>query len=162
LLPFDGDPSFLVRTALPLAEVAKALSETKATEVLAFVDACFSGSGGRSVLPPGARPLVHVRESTPANKIAIFSASEGAEISGPTPDGKSGLFSATLLDAVRTGAADSDGDGRITLQELSDWVRPRVARIAREANREQHPAVVIGSGMGAPTAFAVEWGLPTR
>jgi hypothetical protein len=162
LLPYDGDPSFLERTALPLAEVTKALSETKATEVLAFVDACFSGSGGRSVLPPGARPLVIVRESTPATKMAVFSAAQGAEISGPTPDGKSGLFSSTLLDGVATGAADADGDGRITLQELSDWVRPRVARVAKEANRDQHPSMVLGSGIGAPASYAVEWGLPTR
>ena len=45
----------------PLAQVLKQLSETPAKQVLALVDTCFSGAGGRSVLPAGARPLVRGR-----------------------------------------------------------------------------------------------------
>ena len=55
LLPYDGDPRALDTTALRLSEVLSSLGKTRAREVLAFVDACFSGAGGRSVLPKGAR-----------------------------------------------------------------------------------------------------------
>jgi hypothetical protein len=103
-----------------------------------------------------------VHESAPGAKIALLSAASGPEISGPSPDAKHGLFSSALLDALATGAADTDGDGRITLKELTDWVKPRVVRGAKQANREQHPALVSGRGMGAPENVAVEWGLATR
>src|SRR5208283_1005147 len=65
VLPYDGDPAFLDRTGVRLSSIISALGETHATDVLAFVDACYSGSGGRSVLPKGARPLVHVKEAAP-------------------------------------------------------------------------------------------------
>src|SRR5262249_42963993 len=57
LVPYDGDPKSLDDTTLPLTSVLGALSSTKAKDILAIVDACFSGAGGRSVLPPGVRPL---------------------------------------------------------------------------------------------------------
>src|SRR5262249_22960742 len=46
ILPFDGDPKFLKQTAIPIADVTKQLGESKAKEVLAVLDSCFSGAGG--------------------------------------------------------------------------------------------------------------------
>jgi uncharacterized caspase-like protein len=48
LLPYDGDPRFLSETALPLANVLASLAQSQAKDVLAMVDSCFSGAGGRS------------------------------------------------------------------------------------------------------------------
>src|SRR5580704_924703 len=67
IVPYDGDPSFLDATAIPVQEVLTKLSQSSAREVLAFLDSCFSGAGGRSVLPSGERPLVRVKvEQAPA------------------------------------------------------------------------------------------------
>lgn len=162
ILPVDGDPKFLPQTALLEAEVMKRLSESKAREVLAIVDSCFSGAGGRSVLPPGARALVRVREDKPAARLAILSASSGAETSGPKSDGSAGLFTDYVIQGLGTGAADLDGDGQVSLQELSDYVRPRVAREAKKDNRDQTPSLVVGQSLGAAGSFIVEWGLPAK
>jgi hypothetical protein len=163
ILPWDGDPRFLDDTAIPLSEVLEMLEQTRAKEVLAFNDSCFSGAGGRSVLPPGARPLVRVKQqAAPKARVALFSASTGAEISGPVPGGEGGLFSTYVAQALGTGQADLDGDGQITLQELADWVSPRVARDARQDNREQNPSLLIGKKLPSPRDFVVGWGYPHR
>ena len=162
ILPFDGNPKFLPQTALLLSDVLNRLGQSKAREVLAIVDSCFSGAGGRSVLPPGARPLVRVREVTPTAQVALFSASSGSEISGPASGGGGGLFTQTLTQGLGTGAADMDGDGQVSLQELADWTRPRVSREAKKDNREQTPSLAVGSGLGGASSFIVEWGLPAR
>jgi hypothetical protein len=159
LLPYDGDPKFLARTALPLASVLKSLGETKARDVLAIVDTCFSGAGGRSVLPEGARPLVRVKEAPVAPRLALLTASSGAEISGPSPSGSGGLFTHYLAEGLGRGQADINGDGQISLQELGEWVRPRVAREARKDNRDQTPSVVVGSGLTGAGAFIVAQGV---
>ncbi len=161
IVPYDGDPRFLADTAMQLPEVMKALSLTKARDVLAIVDSCFSGAGGRSVLPPGTRPLVKVKESRATPKVALFAASSGAEISGPAKDG-GGLFTTVLLQALGGGRADVDGDGAITLSELLSWVRPRVSREAKRDNREQTPTIVVGEGAPAPNDFVILQGLQTR
>jgi hypothetical protein len=149
LLPYDGNPSSVSTTALALVDVMKALGETKATDVLAIVDSCFSGAGGRSVLPAGARPLVHVNATAPTARVALFAASSGSEISGPSADGTSGLFTRTVTQALGTGQADTDGDGQVSLEELANWVRPRVVREAKRASRDQTPSVTVGSGVSA-------------
>ncbi|HEY3352745.1 MAG TPA: caspase family protein [Polyangia bacterium] len=162
LLPSNGRPEALARTALPLAEVLRALSDTKAKEVLAFVDSCFSGAGGRSVLPPGARPLVVVKEETAAQRLALFSAAGGAEISGPDQDSQGGLFTKYLLQGLGSARADINGDGQVSLQELADWVRPRVEAEARRQNRAQRPGVVLGSGLSAAADVIVAAGVEAR
>lgn len=146
VLPYDGDPRFVGTTAIPLGDVLARLGETKASEVVAFVDSCFSGAGGRSVLPPGARPLVKMVDPKAPIRVTLLSASSGAEISGPAADGTSGVFSKFVAQGLGQGLADIDGDGSITARELTDWIRPRVAREAKRDGRDQTPALVTGSG----------------
>ncbi|HEY3358085.1 MAG TPA: caspase family protein, partial [Polyangia bacterium] len=148
LLPYNGKPAALARTGLPLAEVMRALGETPAREVFAFVDSCFSGAGGRSVLPDGARPLVAVKAPAAGKRLALFAAASGAEISGPDASGHAGVFTKYLLEALGQGKADVNGDGQLSLQELLDWIRPRVAAEAKRAHRDQHPTLVLGDGLG--------------
>jgi hypothetical protein len=159
LLPYDGDPSAVEQTGVRLAKVLEALSRTRAKEVLAFVDSCFSGAGGRSVLPPGARPLVVVKGPTPVANVVLLSASSGNEISGPMPGGRGGVFSHYLTQGLGLAEADLDADGQITLHELYTYLKPRVAREAQRENRAQTPALITGARVGAAENLVVTWGV---
>jgi hypothetical protein len=162
IVPTDGDPQYLDATSIPMKEVLDKLGRSKAREVLAIVDSCFSGAGGRSVLPPGARPIVRVREERAPAQLAIFSASKDSQISGPVPGGSGGLFTKFVVEGLGSGAADANGDGQISLAELSQWVTPRVAREARKDNRDQNPSLTVGKGLGSADSFIVEWGLAPK
>jgi uncharacterized caspase-like protein len=162
LLPYDGNPKNVPGSSVAMSQVMKDLSETQAHEVLAFVDSCFSGAGGRSVLPPGARPLFRTKTSAPGANVAYFAASAEDEISGNAPGESAGVFSKYLTLALGTGAADGNGDGQVSLQELNDWVSPRVARDAKQDLREQHPKLVVGKQVGGAQNFIVEYGLATK
>jgi hypothetical protein len=153
VLPYDGDPAALDQTALPLSAVTERLARTKASESVAFLDACFSGSGGRSVLPKGARPLVRVQTPTVARGVSVLASSSGSEISGATADGQNGLFSKYLLQALGGAQADADGDLQISLGELLGFIEPRVARDARLENRVQTPNVTVPDGRPPGTVF---------
>ena len=156
LVPYDGDPKALEPTAFAMPKLLERLSSSRAAEVFAVVDACFSGAGGRSVLPAGMRPLVAVREMRPTAKVALFTAASGAQTSGPSPDGDGGLFSKLVAEGIGSGKADIDGDGLVSVQELGTWVSPRVEREARNDRREQVPAMLIGEGLAeaGATPFA--------
>jgi hypothetical protein len=159
LLPYDGNPKDVRRSAIAMGDVMAALGETQAREVLAVVDACFSGAGGRSVLPPGARPLMLVKDAQPTAKVALFTASQGDEISGAAADGRTGAFTKYVLQGLGQGRADANGDGQISLAELDGWVAPRVAREAQRDKREQHPKLIVGSGLGDASNLVLEYGL---
>jgi hypothetical protein len=159
LVPSDGDPKFLQETAIPVREVFATLGRSRAKEVIVFVDACFLGSGPRSVLAPGTRPFVRVKDDRPQAQTAFFSSSRADEVSGPAPDG-GGLFSSVLMQGLGNGEADINGDGEVSLSELRQWLPDRVANQARQDNREQHPTLTLGPG--ASDATILEWGLAPR
>ncbi|HVJ13958.1 MAG TPA: caspase family protein [Polyangiaceae bacterium] len=153
VLPYDGDPAALDQTALLLSAVTERLARTKAAESVAFLDACFSGTGGRSVLPKGARPLVRVQAPVIARGVAVLASSSGSEISGATADGQNGLFSKYLLEALGGALADADNDLQISMGELLSFIEPRVARDARLENRVQTPNVTVPDGRPPGTVF---------
>lgn len=143
LVPYDGDPNYLETTGYSLRELYASLAKLPAREIFVVLDSCFSGSGGRSVIAAGARPLVMTtatRVSVPANTV-VFAAAGGNQISTSYPREKHGLFTYFLLKGLR-GEADADGDGTITVRELYSFVRSSVEREARLENVEQTPVLL--------------------
>jgi hypothetical protein len=144
LVPYDGDPRFLKETALSLATLYQRLAKSGVREVVVMLDACFTGTGGRSVLPRGARPLVRViAPEKPPAPLVVITAAGPLQITGPYSAGDAGLFTHFLMEGL-SGAADADGDGQISADELIRYVRPRVDREARKENREQTPELMVG------------------
>lgn len=144
LVPWDADPMFLTTSAYPLKQFYAELSKLKAKRVLVALDACFSGSGGRSVLAKGARPLVaKVDESVPASaNLTVLAAASGSEITGSLDEQGHGIFTYHYLKGLSGGAK--------TPRALFDYLKPRVQDDARRQNREQSPTL---TGSGADTAF---------
>ncbi len=147
LVPWDGDPRFIERQGIGVDDVAKKLQNLGAKQVVMMVDSCFSGSGGRSVLAPGTRPLVPVKEFEPIPKstqFAMLAAAGSNETTGTTPDGSHGLFSHYLFEALR-GKADANNNNRLTLNEVIEFVGTRVPDEARRDNREQTPRYMFSA-----------------
>lgn len=93
------------------------------------MDACFSGTGGRSVLAKGTRPLVA--------KVDLASGSD--EITGIDAPSAHGLFTYHLLKGL------SAKGGKATFKALHDYLAPKVQDAARRENRDQTPQL-IGAG----------------
>jgi hypothetical protein len=144
LVPWDADPMFLTTSAYPLKQFYSELTALKAKRVLVALDACFSGSGGRSVLAKGARPLVaKVDESVPtAANLTVLAAASGSEITGTLDEQAHGIFTYYLLKGL--------SDGARTPQALYNYLKPRVQDDARRQNREQSPTL---AGSGADSSF---------
>ncbi|MBI3552211.1 MAG: ankyrin repeat domain-containing protein [Elusimicrobia bacterium] len=139
LVPFDGDPEYLTRTALPLAELYADLDKLPAKQVVVALDSCFSGAGGRSVLAHGARPLVNKIDAAPAEarNTVVFSAASGDEITGTLDDQGHGLFTYYFLKGLAGAAADKSG--QVTASGLNDYLKPKVRDEASLHNRDQTP-----------------------
>ena len=144
LVPSDGDPQYLAQTGYPLKRLYAKLGELKAKSVLVALDSCFSGAGGRSVLAKGTRPLVgKVDMAVQAQgKVSVISASAGDQISGANDEAGYGLFTYNFLQGLN-GAA-KDAQGRVTLQSLYGYLKPRVQDDARRGNRDQTPQLQAG------------------
>jgi uncharacterized caspase-like protein len=145
LVPYDGDPSFIEQTGYSLKRLYKNLNKLPAKEIIVVLDSCFSGAGGRSVLAKGARPLVMNidKQVFHSDRIAILSAAAGNQISSTHEEKGHGLFTYFFLKGIK-GAADTDKNGKIDMEELYWYVKPNVERIARKAyNNEQTPQLIV-------------------
>lgn len=140
LVPWDGDPGFLDNTAYPVSRLYEKLGALKSRSVLVALDACFSGSGGRSVLAKGARPLVARPDSgaIPA-KLTVLAAASGDEIASTDEGQGHGLFTYHLLKGFT--AAARGADGALTAQGLHAYLTPKVQDAARRMNRSQTPTL---------------------
>jgi hypothetical protein len=144
LLPYDGDPTFLEVTGYSLKRLYEQLGQLVAKENFVVLDSCFSGSGGRSVVAKGTRPVVITTESPAlsSGKTVVLSASAGNQISNTYSPKGHGLLTYYLLKGL-SGEADKNQDKVIDTQELYAYVKPLVEGTARrEYNSEQTPQLI--------------------
>ena len=143
LVPWDADPKYITTQGIAVQQLATKLNQTKSASVLMFIDACFSGAGGRSVVPQGSRPVVF-KSSTPppppSSRITMMTATGPDEITGMAPTGN-GLFSYYLFLGLN-GGADADNDATVTTDELATYVSAHVADESRRQGRDQLPRTV--------------------
>lgn len=144
LVPYDGDPSFIAETGYSLKRMYDALGKLQAKEIIVALDSCFSGAGGRSVLAKGARPLVMNLQGNMAlsRNITVLSASSGEQISSTYDEKGHGLFTYFLLKGIKNEDVIK-ADGSIKMDDLFDYIKPQVERIARKQfNNEQTPQLI--------------------
>lgn len=135
LVPWDGDPNFLDATGYPVNELYKRLGELPASQVLVALDSCFSGAGGRSVLPTGARPLVgRLAPVAVPSKLTVLTASASNEISGSLDEKGHGAFTWFLLEGLNA--------GKRSAKELHAYLTPKVQDESRRLNRDQTPQLL--------------------
>jgi hypothetical protein len=144
LVPYDGDPSFVDSTGYPLKRLYAALDKLPAKEVTVVLDSCFSGAGGRSVIAKGMRPMV-ISVENPAlasGKTVVLAASSGDQVSSTYEEKGHGLLTYYFLKGLQ-GEGDGNKDGRITMSELFEYVKPQVQKVARKQyNNEQTPQLL--------------------
>ncbi len=137
MVPYDGDPNYLSVTGYPLKRLYEKLGKLNAGEVIVVLDSCFSGSGGRSVLAKGARPLVMMAENTvDAHNMVVLTATQGSQISMSSPERGHGIFTYHFLMAIK--------NGKKNLAEIYETIKPLVEDEAKALNVQQTPHITPG------------------
>ncbi|MHB9863674.1 caspase family protein [Streptomyces sp. YIM S03343] len=147
----DTDPRMLDATAVPAHFVRHCMSRTRARSTVLFLDCCYGGAFSRGASSVRASGDVNVLESFTATKPpggrgwAVITASnsmeyafEGTELaenSEPQPS----VFTHAVVHGLKTGEADLDEDGEISLHELYDYVFEHV----QDQNPNQTPSRTV-------------------
>ena len=146
LIPWDGDPELLKRTALKRSEFIDTLQSLNAASVTLFMDTCYSGKskGGKGVLVADARGLRIVKKEKASDippNFTLFSAAASDETARSHPSLKHGLFSYWMMRGLG-GEADTNGDRKLTNGELHSFVSKKVQQTAATIGHKQHPQLV--------------------
>lgn len=153
LVPQDGLLADLGKTALMDDDLEELVGKIPARQVVVFLDACYSGGGtsvirARGVDNPAVRPPATARPLIEASTGRVVISASRPDQPAFEDDRRGGLFTSFLVEGLR-GAADLDGDGKITALELYQFVSPRVREYSRQNYQvEQTPVLEVRSATG--------------
>ncbi len=122
----DTRLSLLGATGIPASFVNDQMAETQSKRVVLILDCCYSGAFARGTAVRGD-DSVHVADEFGAGngRIVLTASSateyafEGTELT--RSDAAPSAFTGALVGGLETGAADLDGDGEISIDELYEY-----------------------------------------
>lgn len=133
----DTDRDLLRTTALSADLLAAVLDESPARSQVLMLDCCYSGAFARALRPKGdddAAGLAGTFGSVASRGRVILAASSAIE---PAWEGDSGsIYTRGVVDGIRSGSADLDGDGRITAREIHTHVAGLLSKEGRQSPRK--------------------------
>ncbi|MFJ4779213.1 TCP-1/cpn60 chaperonin family protein [Streptomyces sp. NPDC088762] len=146
----DTDRDLLDSTSVPAVFVNGQLTRCASRKILVLLDCCYSGA----FRPGGAKSAdtaVHLLEEFKDTGVAVITATDAIqqawEGDGPvteTGEGRLSVFTAAAVEGLRSGRADRDGDGWVSVEDLYGHVREEM--LARDAR--QNPLRWILGGQG--------------
>ncbi|MFC4068557.1 caspase family protein [Actinoplanes subglobosus] len=145
----DTERDLLGSTAVSAEWVRDCIHSSRSKATLVLVDCCFSGGfiKGMRSRSSGANVESLVQEVPPGTGVAVLTASGDTEASfedAQSPVVGPSYFTGALISGITSGQADRNRDGRITADELYDYVYDEI----RRGPSPQRPRR-LGSGEGA-------------
>lgn len=151
LLPVNADPDAPEINGYLINSLFANLAKLEAKSIVDFLDACFSGNSAKGMLIRATSgiaiaPRLPGRSSA---RMSIVTASRGDQVASWDEKARHGLFTRHLMDALY-GAADGEdygnGDQKISLEEVQEYLDHRMTRAARRIYGRHQNAWVSGEG----------------
>jgi uncharacterized caspase-like protein len=126
LLPYDGSPRLLDKTAILRDELFTDIAAANPRSVTVFLDTCYSGETRGNEMLIAGRPIgIRALKQSIPDKFTLMTAAAGDQIANPLKEAKHGMFSYFLMKGME-GVADSNKDNKITALELHEYVKENV------------------------------------
>ncbi len=113
-------------TTVAAAYLQDAMNESKSQHQVLIFNCCFSGAfaQGMTVMDDGS---VNLKNQLGGKGRAILTSSSSTQFSFQ-PDGEMSIYTRYLVEGIETGAADRDGDSKISIDELHEYAALKVSQ----------------------------------
>ena len=133
----------IIRLSASAEQISAALRESKASRIVLMIDACNSGAVVKDV-----KGLLQNRVYTQLGRVTGFAVLAAARQDQAALERNTlghGVFTSAIMAAL-TGAADRNGDGRVTARELAAYLARQIPTLATEhLNEVQIPVAYAPS-----------------
>jgi len=125
-------------TAVQAEYLHNLMGRSRSQRQVLILDCCHSGAIAKGLRHKGSEK-VQVLPKLGGEGRAILKASDSTEYAFEQEGFELSLYTHFLVEGLRTGAADRDGDGDISIDELYDYVRAKVKSTNDLMSPEFHP-----------------------
>jgi hypothetical protein len=128
LLPYDGAPELLEKTAILRQELFDDIASANPRSVVVFLDTCYSGTTRGTDMLIASRPIaIKALEQSIPDNFTVMTAAAGDQTAKSLEEAKHGMFSYFLMKGME-GEADKNRDNKITAGELHQYVQSNVVQ----------------------------------
>ncbi len=130
------------RLVTPSAVAARTLhdniNDSRSQRQVIILDCCFSGAiaSGMTLKDDGS---VNVQEQLGGKGRAILTSSTSTQYSFEQQGYSLSVYTRYLVEGIKTGAADTDGDGYISIDELHEYAKNKVQEVSPAMTPEFYP-----------------------
>lgn len=146
-------------TAVPAGFVNDVLFDCRSRRKVLLLDCCYSGAFARG-LSVKADPSVHTSDHFDARGLVVLTASDATQYAfeGDNLVGRAtpSIFTSSVTRGLQTGAADIDGDGLVSVDDMYEYARRQLAEQPRLQTPRKWEFDVSGTIVLARSAAAVE------
>jgi PKD repeat protein len=173
LLPYDTDPSDLFSTAVRDDAVGDWVSSLRSEHVILIFDSCHSGGAAKTVKAyenPGSRAgpgNTVFTDLMGVDGVLIMTACQATELAQQDDNLGYGVFTYFLLTGLGglenagAPAADTDQDGRVTVEELKSYLQREVPQYVSDVMHRTSPQNPLITGDEALSRVALSgYGVP--
>ncbi|GAP93876.1 caspase family protein [Leptolyngbya sp. NIES-2104] len=124
-------------TAVAAEFVRDRIRESKSKRQIVILDCCFSGAFGDLLAKDDGS--VNLETILGAEGRVVLTSSTSTQSSFEQRDGDLSIYTHYLIEGIRTGAADLDNDGEVTVGELHDFASRKV----QEESPAMNPQIIV-------------------
>lgn len=125
-------------TAVTARYLQSQISQSRSKRIVIVLDCCFSGAFAKGMTAKDDGEVDILGELGGKSR-AILTSSSSTQYSFEQDDSQLSLYSRYLIEGIKTGAADQDNDGRISVEELHDYVKERVQQASPAMTPQFYP-----------------------
>jgi hypothetical protein len=146
-------------TAVPAGFVNDVLFDCRSRRKVLLLDCCYSGAFARG-LSVKADPSVHTSDHFDARGLVVLTASDATQYAfeGDNLVGRAtpSIFTSSVTRGLQTGAADIDGDGLVSVDDMYEYARRQLAEQPRLQTPRKWAFDVAGTIVLARSPAVVE------
>lgn len=124
LATVNTEMAALETTSIPLVTIQRLFANSAVTKTALILDCCYSGAVDKAFFKGEVNDQLNLMSG--GRGTFIMTASTGLQMAKEREEDKLGIFTKHLVEGVRSGKADRDGDGVITMNELYNYVHDQV------------------------------------
>ncbi|MEM6868850.1 MAG: GUN4 domain-containing protein [Cyanobacteria bacterium P01_C01_bin.121] len=126
-------------TAVSSSALHSYIEQSRSRRKVLILDCCFSGAIADGMKAKAVEETVEIQQQLGGEGRAILTSSTATQYSFENPTGELSIYTQYLVEGLRTGAAASDEDGQITVEELHDYAKEKVQEAAPRMKPEIYP-----------------------
>jgi len=145
----DYDSRTPISSSLKFSEIINLLAWRDSKNII-FIDACKSGNALSGLKAATVKDIENtiLKEASNLKNFCIIASARGDENSYEDSVWKNGAFSEALLKGLGEGMADSNKNGRISINEITDYLQEAVPPMVEKhkMGKSQHP-IMLHNGL---------------